>query len=186
VKPGLPADLIAAARERIRSDQPSEFMLHADRRPAKPLSRRRLTKVERELGFSLPVVLRDVYGSLGNGGFGPGYGLIGLSGGVKSDVKTDIVEDYSLRRQSDHEDAGWFWPAGVLAVCHWGCAIYSCIDCRSDEARILRFDPNPVDADWSVAWGLEKPDMIMWLKAWLNGEEMFEAGTPDGTFDING
>ncbi len=96
-----------------------------------------------------------------------------------------MVEDYALRRQPDPEDAGWFWPAGVLAVCHWGCAVYSCIDCRTEEGRVLRFDPNPVDDDWSVAWGVEKPDLPSWLSSWVNGEELFESGTPDGTFAID-
>ena len=164
---------MAGLRERLASEQ-----------PAKPLSPRRLRAVERELGFELPTFLRDLYGSLGNGGFGPGYGITGLSGGAKDDLGRDVVEDYVLRRGVDADDPGWFWPTAVLAVCHWGCGIYSCIDCRSPEARVLRFDPNPVDEDWSVAWGLEQTDLATWLRRWLDGDEMFESGTPDGSFSV--
>lgn len=181
---GLPADLVVDLRHRLETEQPCEFSLAGTARPAKPLSTRELKKAQGQLGFRLPAQLRDVYGLLANGGFGPGYGLIGLAGGVKSDVNTDVVEDYLLRRQPDDADPGWFWPAGVLAVCHWGCGIYSCIDCRTPEVQVLRFDPNPVDEDWSVAWGLECTDMATWLRKWLAADEMFEAGTPDGSFTV--
>jgi hypothetical protein len=185
MEPGLPADLVASLRQRLTSDEPCDFMLPARKRTAKPLSARRLMKVERELAFGLPSPLRDVYGLLANGGFGPGYGFIGLAGGVKSDVNTDVVEDYQLRLQTDVADPGWFWPSSVLAVCHWSCGVYPCIDCRSPEARVLRFDPNPVDQDWSAAWGSESADMIVWLGRWLAGDELFESGTPDGSFSIH-
>jgi hypothetical protein len=36
---------------------------------------------EAKLGFSLPPLLRQLYTEVGNGGFGPGYGLFGLEGG---------------------------------------------------------------------------------------------------------
>jgi len=143
-----------------------------------------LAKAEQMLGFALPDPLHDLYHNVANGGFGPGYGFIGLMGGVKSDLNTDVVEDYRLRLMEDEQDPGYFWPVGVLPVCHWGCAIYSCIDCRLPEARVLRFDPNPVDEDWSVAWGCESSSLSLWLRRWLLGEELFESGTPDGTFAI--
>jgi hypothetical protein len=40
---------------------------------------------EEALGFALPTALRAVYLGLANGGFGPGYGLVGASCGAPSD-----------------------------------------------------------------------------------------------------
>ena len=45
------------------------------------LTTSRSAQTERELGFKLPPLLRALYQQLGNGGFGPGYGLVGASGG---------------------------------------------------------------------------------------------------------
>lgn len=182
--PGLPDDVLAALQARSKSDDPCDFAPANPQPPGKPLSARRIERVERELGLALPSALRAFYGQVANGGVGPGYGLIGLRGGVKSDLDTDVVDDYRLRLQNDEEDPAYFWPPGVLPVCHWGCAVYSCIDCRSPEARVLRFDPNPVDQDWTVAWGSESESLTTWLRRWLAGEEQFESGTPDGSFSI--
>lgn len=163
--------------DRARSERPFDEH-HGGARYFEPLAATQLDSAERQLGLSLPASVRDLYGFVGNGGYGPGYGLIGLVGGCLSDLGTDVAQDYLLRRQSDPNDPGWFWPEGVLAICHWGCAIYSCIDCTKPSAPVLRFDPNPVDADWSVAWSPESFDLAGWLNAWLQGDELFVSGTP--------
>ncbi len=180
----LPEDLMKPLLARLSSAEPCDFALPNQARPAPPLAPRMLDEAERELGLTLPAAVRDLYGRVANGGIGPGYGLIGLLGGVKSDMSTDVIEDYRLRLLLDDQDPAYFWPEGVLPVCHWGCAIYSCIDSRTPEARVLRFDPNPVDEDWSAAWGIESDSLSDWLRRWVDGDELFEAGTPDGSFVI--
>ena len=102
-----------------------------------------LDDAERELGLPLPLPVREVYGRVANGGFGPGYGLTGLVGGVESDLNADVVADYRLRLRPDGHDVAYFWPEGVLPVRHWGCAIYSCINCRMPEARGAALRPEP-------------------------------------------
>ena len=47
-----------------------------------------ITAAEEELGFRLPAFLRAVYLHVGNDGFGPGHGLIGV-GGAKPYTSTD-------------------------------------------------------------------------------------------------
>jgi hypothetical protein len=184
VPASLPEDLLRELRERAGSENPSDFEPMPPQRPAGALSQRELARAEQELGFPLAAALHDVYGLVANGGFGPGYGLIGLVGGVVSDLGKDVVDEYRMRVQLDAEDPEYFWPAGVLPLCHWGCAIYSCVDCRTPEASVIRFDPNPVGDDWSIAWGLESPSLTHWLGRWLAGEELFESGTPNGSFVI--
>jgi hypothetical protein len=41
---------------------------------------------ERQLGFGLPPLLKRIYIEIGNGGFGLGYGLVGLTNGVPDDT----------------------------------------------------------------------------------------------------
>ena len=45
-----------------------------------PLPETVIAGVEESLGFRLQPLLRRVYGEIANGGFGPGYGILGLRG----------------------------------------------------------------------------------------------------------
>ena len=60
-------------------------------RPARPLpepvSREAVKVAEERLGFPLPPLLGALWVEVGNGGFGPGYGLFGLEGGHEDDVQ---------------------------------------------------------------------------------------------------
>jgi hypothetical protein len=123
-----------------------------------------------------------MYGRVANGGFGPGYGIIGLIGGSLTDLKKDAVEEYGLRRSGNEWSDGPDWPDALLPICHWGCAIYSCVDCATSGTRIVRFDPNPVDSDWSIAWADESFTLETWLRAWLNGTELFISGAPPNAY----
>jgi hypothetical protein len=72
-------DIVEALLHRVPSGAPLTDM--ADWRAAKLfpcVSEDLVQAVERRLGFALPQLLRDVYTRVGNGGFGPAYGLIGI------------------------------------------------------------------------------------------------------------
>ena len=138
-----------------------------------PLTGVELDAVEATLGFTLPVPVRQIYGTVANGGFGPGYGLFGLLGGYPSDLGRDAISEYSTFRLGDPEDPGWAWPEGLLPVMTWGCAIYSCVDCTQPHAPVLRFDPNEVDSDWATAFSRESESLDRWLGDWLAGEDLF-------------
>jgi hypothetical protein len=142
-----------------------------------PITTVEVEDAEARLGFRLPGVVRQLYTEVANGGFGPGYGLVGLIGGARSDLGDDAVELYLTFRQPDPEDPGWGWPEALLPICHWGCAIYSCVDCRENDAPVIRFDPNQVEGDWSIAFAAEGRTFDGWLEGWLHGEELFESGT---------
>src|SRR3974390_643146 len=45
------------------------------------VSSKLVAAAEVQLGFPLPALLREIYLKVGNGGFGPGCGLVGLEGG---------------------------------------------------------------------------------------------------------
>ena len=169
-------ELQRRARDPVRATDVSGEDWNPPRPFHPPADEQALAVAEDELGFSLPHVVKQVYTSVANGGFGPGYGLIGIGGGALDDQGYDVVKAYRLYRQEDPDDPRWYWPTSLLPVCHWGCAIYSCIDCTDDEARVVRFDPNAIDGDWSRAYASEGHTFSSWLQAWLRGENLWDAG----------
>jgi hypothetical protein len=63
-----------------------------------------LADAERRLGFALPSFYRRLLLEVGNGGFGPGYGLIGVppNGFVDDDLGASNIDVYDLgRAESD-------------------------------------------------------------------------------------
>src|SRR5215510_6467043 len=86
--------------------------------------------------------MKRIYIEIGNGGFGPGYGLIGLTNGAPDDIGKIAPEIYNQLRSADRDDPNWKWPHGLLPICHWGCAILSCVDCTDPNFRMRIFDPN--------------------------------------------
>lgn len=50
-----------------------------------PISRKDLRSVEETIGFELPEFVRSLYLNVGNGGFGPEYGIVGAKNGEKLD-----------------------------------------------------------------------------------------------------
>ncbi len=60
-----------------------------------PASQARIREVEALVGSPLPGLLKSLY-ALANGGFGPGYGLLGLRSGYADDMDrtaVDILEE---------------------------------------------------------------------------------------------
>jgi hypothetical protein len=126
---------------------------------------------EEQLGFPLPSLLRWLYLTVGNGGYGPGYGLIGARGGAKDDdTGRDLVGIYSLYSRCDGDDALWTWPDRLLPVCHLGCAMYACLDCNDDAAPVVWFEPNPHEAGkpWDESFLPVCDSLEMWLQMWLD------------------
>jgi hypothetical protein len=123
-----------------------------------------LSAVERAeflLGAALPDLLRRLYLEVSNGGFGPGYGVLGLDDGFRDDMKRTAVDILNSRGD---------WPGmpdNVLPLCHWGCAIYSFVHCPS--GRMFGWDPNPVDPDDDVPFFEQDYTLDAWLAAWLDG-----------------
>lgn len=141
---------------------------------ASPLSFRDAEHAEIDLGFAVPAVLKAVLCGIGNGGFGPGYGLIGLVGGSKDDEGHDALQLYRICSGEDPEDREWKWPRGLLPLCHWGCAIYSCVDCSSSDSRIVVFDPNMRgDMSWDPCFIRTDRGLESWLAAWSSGTSLW-------------
>jgi hypothetical protein len=132
-----------------------------------------IAEEETRLGFSLPPLMKRIYTEIGNGGFGPGYGLIGLTNGVPDDTGQTAPTIYEQFRSPDANDLKW--PNGLLPICHWGCAILSCVDCVDPNFRMRIFDPNVHDGDdWADAFFEESPGFDIWIRAWASGIDLWE------------
>jgi hypothetical protein len=131
---------------------------------------------ERRLGFALPPLMKQIYKEIGNGGFGPGYGLIGVSNRVPDYDGRIVPANYELFRASSTDEPNWNWPEGLLPVCDWGCAIRSCVDCADPNFRMRIFDPNVHDGDdWADSFFEESPSFKTWIAAWASGVDLWNA-----------
>jgi hypothetical protein len=130
-------------------------------------------------------LLKRLYVKVGNGGWGPGYGLLGLTGGAKDDVGQTAVQGYLSRLRlewSPPDEPSWRWPMGLLPLCHWGCAIYSCIDCTRPAFPLIAFDPNGRDAysSWSEVFFPECDGFDHWIALWAHGHDLWARLYGDG------
>ncbi|MFJ4658890.1 SMI1/KNR4 family protein [Nocardia sp. NPDC088792] len=130
-----------------------------------PVDTETLSRAEASLGFSLPPLLAAIYLRIGDGGFGPEYGLLPLLDNPP-DSEPAAVTQY-LANRDGHRDPDWPWPEGVLPISHWGCAMYACVDCLTPGAPVLLFEPNAGDPD--SAWYVDAPSLADWLNAWIDG-----------------
>ncbi|MEU0738382.1 SMI1/KNR4 family protein [Streptomyces sp. NPDC006134] len=141
-----------------------------------PVDTATLARAEAALGFTLPPLLAELYLRIGDGGFGPEYGLLPLLDSPPSGEPA-AVPHYLSHRESGRKDPAWPWPEGVLPISHWGCAMYACVDCRSPQATVLLFDPNPGDP--GHAWFVDAPGLEDWLRAWVDGTGWYEETNED-------
>jgi hypothetical protein len=136
-----------------------------------------IAEAERRLGFQLPGLLRELYGTIADGGFGPPYGFLPLLKPVpetrlmnlSAPGRESVVQLYTLFRGGDPEDPSWSWPERLLPVIEWGCAIRSCVDCSSPSLQVVRDEPD-------VSRITESPSLERWLSDWMAGRDLWKIG----------
>ncbi|MFC3576846.1 SMI1/KNR4 family protein [Streptomyces yaanensis] len=136
-----------------------------------PVEEVTLARAEAALGFPLPPLLAALYLRIGDGGFGPEYGLLPLFDSPPAGEPAAVAQ-YLANRESGRKDPDWSWPEGVLPISHWGCGMYACVDCRTSQGAVLLYEPNADDADH--AWYVDAPGLAQWLRAWLDGTGWYE------------
>ncbi len=118
-----------------------------------PASNDSVAALEKVVGAKLPTLLRRLYLEVGNGGFGPGYGLLSV------DKVLEIVRSP--------------WPSWIdlplLMVCDWGCAISSLVDASDDRGAMWGFDPNPTGVNEESLFE-ENCSLGEWLERWVRGQ----------------
>jgi hypothetical protein len=121
-------------------------------------------QIQAEIGFKLPALLKRLYLEVGDGGFGPGCGMFGAaSGHWMSDEPFTLAELYRDNHTGN-------WPDGLVPICDWGCAIWSCIDCVKPGFPIVRADPN----EGPVIFTHEGLGFDDWIEAWADGVDLVE------------
>ena len=111
----LEPDLIRELQRRVAdADNAVDHRFADDAIPARPLDTAGLEVVEERLGFALPEALRDIYLNVANGGFGPGYGLLGVGAGATDDLGNTADSLYVLFDQPDPADPEWSWRPHVI------------------------------------------------------------------------
>jgi hypothetical protein len=148
-------ELLEAIRKRVTHPQKRIDMTTVDTPPLYgATSTRALDAAEAQVGFPLPALLRRLYTEVGNGGFGPSAGLIGVDRG-HSDVEGRSLSALyvDLRAQG--------WPEGLLPLSDWGCGAWACID---GGGRIVTMDETgPTMTSFTLA---------SWLEAWVSGVDL--------------
>ncbi|MET7423153.1 hypothetical protein [Dactylosporangium sp. NPDC005555] len=115
--------------------------------PLRPASPAVVAEAEELIGRPLPSLLRRLYLEVGNGGFGPGYGLLSLR---------DLHQSGSTNARGGRK-------GHILTLCDWGCSISSQLDLA--DGQVWGCDPNPAPdgvpcrfpqyvtvVDWFVKW----------------------------------
>lgn len=141
------------------------------------LSIEQINQIETELGFPLPDILKQCYLHIGNGGFGPGYGLLPLIASKKYLTGEDEESVLSFSKEFISCEFS-FWEKSCIPLVHWGCGIYSFMDLAQPEKNIVIFDGNNFEEDVPESGVFETTrNLQSFLEAWVNDvniwEEMF-------------
>jgi hypothetical protein len=183
-------DVIQALQERNADREcATDGGLHP-RKPIPPASPRDLQQAERVLGFQLPELLRAIYLQVGNGGFGPEYGIVGTAGGFKLD-KCSLESCYQRMLRLEKENSVWRWPERLLPLANYGCGMWACVDCEHKNLPMILWDPNNLDAEldgadarvnWASAFWDQGGALRNWLEGWLAGEPGPEPEPPTNSW----
>jgi hypothetical protein len=154
-------ELIDAIRTRVQTEnQRTDFSARqAQYVPPSPpqiaprISAADLADAERQLGFTLHPLHRRLFEEIGNGGFGPGNGLLGLPGGYADDEGRSVLELRELLGvDADHPRL----PDGVLPLCDFGCGVWACLDETTGHVLTAHegglTDTGQNFADWLADW----------------------------------
>ncbi len=145
-----------------------------------PLLPEFLQMVEQRLGFKLPSFVRDVYCRVANGGFGPGYGLNGLTDdGHLDEYGLNALDLYFIftHKPEKADSYTWWWPEQLIPICDYGEGLWMCLDCTSPEGRIIRREP-ATHVDCRDDFTKEFDRFEDWLQSWIDGR-LIEAETID-------
>jgi len=138
-----------------------------------PVSNDELVDAEKSLGFQLPALLQNIYLHIGNGGFGPGFGLLALNKKGANNYHMNLVDWYLERKNFSHPDYP-NWPKQFITICDWGDCIVSEMDWTSPQASIYRFNGDQYGSKpFEEVMNCESPSLQKWLEDWVNNDPLY-------------
>jgi hypothetical protein len=163
-------ELVEALRRRLKD--PSR-RTGADLEPVPLLpvaTSEELDAAEAAIGRPLPHVLRLVLEQVANGGFGPGYGLLGVGPtGHRINLASGEV-DLNLpdfHRFHLGHDPGW--DRDQLVILDWGDVIWGTVSLSTGLVSTFRGDTDTYEAQHLEPQGV---DLETWLMRWARGERV--------------
>jgi hypothetical protein len=140
---------------------------------APPTTPAEVDTAEAALGFAIPPLLRRLYVEVGNGGFGPNYGVEGVPTIPPTPHTADIVvlyERYNWEPPPEHP--AHVWPRGWVPLIRGGCLYMECVDFLHPPHAVALFDPDVTDWERPVIESLRPvaPSLAARLEMWLAGE----------------
>jgi hypothetical protein len=152
--------LIKAIRERAaRPELRNDFADRFGPEVSPPAAAAAVDEAERAIGYALHPFHRRLLTEIGNGGFGPGAGLVGLPGGTL-DIDGRSLAELSRMLQLE---LGASPPFPVVFLCDWGCGVWGCLDCETDAVLTISED------------GLKDSGQTIcaWFEDWVSGVELW-------------
>jgi hypothetical protein len=132
-----------------------------------PVPIQEVQRTEAKLGFTLPALLARLYTEVGNGGFGPGYGLFGIKGGFTDDSQQLPLPELYL--SSVHPQPGMLphelWPEKLVPICDWGCNMMSSVDCSARGGTMVFLEDDMIVP--------EDLSFDQWMEDWVKGVDLF-------------
>jgi hypothetical protein len=127
-----------------------------------------LDRAEGRLGFALPPALRQLFGEVADGGFGPGTGILSI----------DRVVDRHLAVQEE-VPRNQRWPERLLPLVDDQPTL-TCLDSSSPNGPVITWDPADLserssDKAWNRSFEVSAPSLEAWLEAWLSARSPDEA-----------
>jgi hypothetical protein len=143
---------------------------------APPANPAEVDAAETALGFAVPQVLRRLYTEVGNGGFGPNYGLEGVPTIPPVPGHADIVALYECYNWEPPPDYPvHVWPGGWVPLIGGGCNYIECVDFLRPPNAVALFDPDNTDVERPVVQSLRPvaDSLEARLEAWLADKKLW-------------
>jgi len=141
----------------------------------RPFSRRMFRRWRRCLALPCLPPVFDLYHRVGNGGYGPAYGLMPLRPTDRPAFAGNAVAVLLFLRGAGFKDDGAPpWPLGLLPIVHRGSSVYTVVDCLDTSLPVLTFDADgpEVEADHPPREMLQPTGLGFadWLRQWAMSE----------------
>jgi hypothetical protein len=124
-----------------------------------------IQEFESKSGVTLPADMRRVYLEVGNGRFGPAYGLDKL-GGILEDFQRLVNENSYL------ELYGRPWNSFILPILGGGCDLSGVLDVQNGRIGTVNYEILEGESLESIIEWVA-PSLQAWLELWMDGTTLF-------------